>query len=112
MQIKAFILNHEIGEDEIVAMNVPKFNETQFNTGIAMIHFKSEESVVRALELKGTHIGERCDGSALLLVVIVLFCSWRTLMMNRAKHNGKPLSMPLPEAVLTSIQSRGVAFEA
>lgn len=62
VQIKAFILNHEIAEDDIVAMNVPKFNETQFNTGIAMIHFKSEESVARALELKGTHIGERCDG--------------------------------------------------
>ncbi|CBJ25446.1 G-rich sequence factor 1 [Ectocarpus siliculosus] len=58
-EIKAFILNHEIAEDEIVAINVPKFNETQFNTGIAMIHFKSDESVARALELKGTHIGER-----------------------------------------------------
>lgn len=72
MQIKAFILNHEIGEDEIVAMNVPKFNETQFNTGIAMIHFKSEESVARALELKGTHIGERCDGSVRKRGVIVI----------------------------------------
>ncbi|CAB1117071.1 unnamed protein product [Ectocarpus sp. CCAP 1310/34] len=58
-EIKAFILNHDIAEDEIVAMSVPKFNETQFNTGIAMIHFKSDESVARALELKGTYIGER-----------------------------------------------------
>lgn len=52
-------MNHNIDEDEIVEMKVPKHNQTQFNTGLAMFHLKSEEAVQAALRLKGTEIGER-----------------------------------------------------
>lgn len=59
IQIRAFVVNHNIDEDEIVEMKVPKHNNTQFNTGLAMFHLKSEEAVRAALELKGTEIGDR-----------------------------------------------------
>ncbi len=52
-------MNHNIDEDEIVAMEVPKYNQTQFNTGLAMFHMKNEQAVESALALKGTYIGER-----------------------------------------------------
>ncbi|CAN0195523.1 unnamed protein product [Pylaiella littoralis] len=58
-EIKAFLANHNIDDEDIVAMNVPKYNETQFNTGIAMFHLKTEEAVSLALKLKGTYIGDR-----------------------------------------------------
>lgn len=40
-------------------MHVPKYNETQFNTGIAMFHLNTEEAVSLALKLKGSYIGDR-----------------------------------------------------
>ncbi|CAM9917650.1 unnamed protein product [Scytosiphon promiscuus] len=58
-EIRALVVNHNVDEDDIVDMKVPKYNETQFNTGLAMFHLKSEEAVQVALQLKGTEIGDR-----------------------------------------------------
>lgn len=52
-------MNHNIEEEDILAMKVPKYNQTQFNTGIAMFHLRSAEAVASALMLKGTYIGDR-----------------------------------------------------
>eukprot|EP00752_Nemacystus_decipiens_P002808 g2620.t1 len=57
--IKAFLVNHDIKEEDILGMEVPKYNETQFNTGMAMFHLRSEEAVAAAIQLKGTYIGDR-----------------------------------------------------
>lgn len=59
LQIKAFLVNNHIQEEDIVAMEVPKYNQTQFNTGLAMFHLRTDEAVAHAVNLKGTYIGDR-----------------------------------------------------
>lgn len=54
------MVNHNLDEEDIIEMNVPKYNQTEFNTGTAMFHLRNEEAVSSALTLKGTYIGDRC----------------------------------------------------
>eukprot|EP00903_Cladosiphon_okamuranus_P019484 g17917.t1 len=77
-EIKAFMVN-KIGEEDIVNMSVPRYNETQFNTGIAMFHLRSEEAVASAILLKGTYIGDRW----------VDVSRWNERSMGNKKVNGK-----------------------
>lgn len=53
------MVNHDVAEEDIVEMVVPKHNHTLFNTGMAMFHLRSDEAVASALTLKGTYIGDR-----------------------------------------------------
>ena len=58
-QIKAFLLQYDISEDEMVQMKVPKHNNTNSNTGIAFLHLKDEEAADKVMALRGSYIGDR-----------------------------------------------------